>query len=96
MRTSLFFLFSVSLLSSPVLAGTPSDSDMQSMLNDYCTQCHNAQHAHAGEVLDSLDGARAAAKKAVNELNAGKMPPQQATQPSPADHDAMLAWFQAQ
>lgn len=48
----------------PVAAADPSfTKDVQPFVQKYCTECHNAQKAKAGVVLDSFDAMLKAGKK---------------------------------
>jgi hypothetical protein len=82
--------------------GTPTtelsltDDELLAATNQYCMGCHSTTTHRHGVILDTLDGAKAAADESVGVLSSGKMPP--ATFPKPPDADTrakLIEWFQA-
>src|SRR5579859_875309 len=64
----------------PAHAATMSDLDARAVIENFCLQCHDADHAKGDLVLESFDPARAdqradVAEKMVRKLRAGMMPP---------------------
>ncbi|MBL9161119.1 MAG: DUF1592 domain-containing protein [Planctomycetaceae bacterium] len=65
----------------------------------YCIDCHRGDSAEAGLDFDKLLAAPSAAhrrlqwERAVQRVEAGEMPPPDASQPAVAERDAALAWL---
>ena len=75
------------------------ETQYRAVINEYCTNCHNADDKVAGLDLVSLDLSNVAAnaetlEKVVVKVRSGMMPPQSAKHPSPATRDGMVSWLQ--
>ena len=78
----------------PAHAAMLSDADARAVIDNYCLQCHDADHAKGDLVLEQFDPAKAdqhadTAEKMVRKLRAGMMPPPEAKdRPAPETLDA--------
>src|SRR5712671_4866933 len=71
----------------------------RAVIDQYCTNCHNADDKVAGLALDKLDlsniGANAETwEKVVVKLRSGMMPPKAAAHPTEAVRDGMVSWLE--
>ena len=73
-------------------AGLTDDQGL-ALTGQFCMDCHSSATHKGGVVLDTLDGAKAAAAKSTDELNAGEMPPQGKPQPDADTKAKLTAWF---
>jgi hypothetical protein len=98
-------VLSAAMLGSTALAGASNKESTQSaprhwgLLNDYCTECHNAVDWAGGLALDTLspDGIHADAKTweaAVRKLRGRLMPPPGSPQPEQKQIDEFVAWME--
>jgi len=74
---------------APAHAATLSDVEARAVIENYCLQCHDADHAKGDLVLETFDPGRAdqradVAEKMVRKLRAGMMPPPGADRPPDA------------
>ncbi|HEX6462979.1 MAG TPA: DUF1587 domain-containing protein, partial [Vicinamibacterales bacterium] len=70
-----------------------SDGEARAVIENYCLQCHDEDHAKGDLVLETFDPGRAnaraeTAEKMVRKLRAGMMPPPGADRPTDATIDA--------
>ncbi len=83
-------------------ASEPKGSPLQSQrqfLDRYCATCHNDRLKTGGLSLDQVDVSRPEAQPelwetVVRKLHTGVMPPNNVSQPPPADRLAMLTWLE--
>src|SRR5215471_16559891 len=73
-----------------------SDVEARAVIENYCLQCHDADHAKGDLVLETFDPAKAdqraeTAEKMVRKLRAGMMPPPGADRPNESTIDAFAA-----
>jgi hypothetical protein len=73
----------------PAHAAPLSDGEARAVIENYCLQCHDADHAKGDLVLESFDPAKTdqradIAEKMVRKLRAGMMPPPGADHPAEA------------
>ena len=78
----------------------PSPAPYRTLLDRYCTSCHNRQLKTAGVELDHLDLARVGDdapvwEKVVRQLRTGVMPPQGMPDPPAEDRSAFSAWLES-
>lgn len=77
-------------------------ADVQPLLVRYCVSCHGPKKQNADIRLDRLDPNMASGSDGetwhdvLNELNQGDMPPEKATQLSPAQRKVLVAWMTAE
>ena len=77
-------------------------TEVQPLLNRYCSNCHGDKKQNAEISLAQLDPNMATGNDGetwhdiVNELNQGDMPPEDAEQPSPAERDVLVKWITAE
>jgi hypothetical protein len=77
-------------------AAPMSDGEARAVIENYCLQCHDADHAKGDLVLESFDPAKAdqhaeTAEKMVRKLRAGMMPPPGADHPAEATIESFAA-----
>ncbi len=77
----------------PAHAATLSDGEARAVIENFCLQCHDADHAKGDLILEDFDPAKAdqraaVAEKMVRKLRAGMMPPAGADRPAEATIDA--------
>jgi hypothetical protein len=81
----------------PAHATTLSDGEARAVIENYCLQCHDADHAKGDLVLEEFDPAKAnehpdIGEKMIRKLRAGMMPPPEAKdRPAPETLDAFAA-----
>jgi Protein of unknown function (DUF1587)/Protein of unknown function (DUF1595)/Planctomycete cytochrome C len=83
----------------PVPAHTPatlSNLEAREVIEQYCLQCHDQDHAKGDLVLETFDPAKAEqrgeiAEKMIHKLRAGMMPPPGADRPADGSLDALAA-----
>jgi hypothetical protein len=78
---------------SPTAAADLTDDQALALTGQYCMGCHSTANHKKNVVLDTLDGAVAAADRSAAELGAGKMPPARATQPDADTKAKLIQWF---
>jgi len=71
------------------------------VINQYCTNCHNADDKVAGLVLDPADLARVGAKpevweKVIGKLRSGSMPPAGSSRPAAATYDSVARYLETE
>src|SRR5215831_20754557 len=76
-----------------------SDVEARAVIENYCLQCHDADHAKGDLVLEAFDPAKAdqhaeTAEKMVRKLRAGMMPPPGADHPAEATLESFAATFE--
>lgn len=76
---------------------TTFNTHIKPFLKRYCQRCHNADKAESGVRLDTLDAALEDRhlklwSEIAKQLHAGKMPPEDATQPPPAERKRAVEW----
>lgn len=77
----------------PAHAASLSDGEARAVIENFCLQCHDADHAKGDLILEDFDPAKAdqraaVAEKMVRKLRAGMMPPAGADRPAEATIDA--------
>ena len=78
----------------PAHAGTLSNSEARAVIEQYCLQCHDQDHAKGDLVLETFDPAKAdqradIGEKMIHKLRAGLMPPAGADRPVDGTLDAL-------
>src|SRR3954462_6481541 len=89
------------LIAAPALVQTRAavQNPQQSMLDTYCTGCHNSRANVGGLALDGLNLDSAADnaeiwEKALRKLRGHLMPPPGSPQPAQPDVDAFVGWME--
>src|SRR4029077_1018860 len=80
---------SLSLLASLAALATPAYA--QTLLNQYCTTCHNEKLKTGGLTLDKPNLDAETSEKVIRKLRAGMMPPAGAPRPDRKTLDAFIA-----
>ena len=95
-------LFHASLVAAVVAAGSvpvrvdARDSPLATLLSDFCFECHNNDHAEVGINLQQLSADGSFSKsfrtwqKVAAQLEAGTMPPRDATQPTKSQRQTLI------
>ena len=86
---------------SPPAAGNRAQNytAQQTLINDYCVECHNNRVRTANLSLEALDISRVAAnrekwEKVVRKLRAGMMPPPDQERPGKAEYLGFVTWLE--
>jgi hypothetical protein len=95
-------------VAEPALKPVPADApvpafvkDVQPLLRQYCSECHQGPKAKAGVAFDTIRDERGALnqrrvwEKVLDQLEAGAMPPEGKSQPTEAEQALVLRWIQS-
>jgi Protein of unknown function (DUF1592)/Protein of unknown function (DUF1588)/Protein of unknown function (DUF1585)/Protein of unknown function (DUF1587)/Protein of unknown function (DUF1595)/Planctomycete cytochrome C len=85
--------------SAPRSVAAPAYQAQQTVLNDYCVECHNKTAKTAGLAIDTLNIARVSDnvqewEKIVRKLRAGMMPPAGQERPDKETYMALITWLE--
>ena len=91
----------LALLLTAACARAQSPGLLESTVENYCVDCHNAQLKTAGLSLekvssDNIGPQAETLEKVLHKLRAGEMPPPDNPAPEPADRAALVKWLETQ